>query len=327
MCFPFSGQVFLFDPVELGRYFPPAIVSALLYGQDNAEEDGVPLVSAEGRPLYRLPPAERLPVVLAARISLSFPGLISAVPLYAVDFSRKDPVDRKAVRCWFSDGGITSNFPIHFFDSMWPRRPTFALDLRGYPADYPDQDVYYAGTKPRQPRVKDIRSVPGFVASILDTMQYWADDAQSTLPGYRDRVVEVRLRPDEGGMNLQMPEEVVLAVAAKGSRAVKALVDEQTGFKLDPHRWTRYLISMYRLQDAVERMGKVYPPSAADAGDGMEDLIARADAAEHYQRSKVWSGKAKARTEALLAFATLTEPNFADDAPKPETALRITPKF
>jgi len=327
MCFPFTGRVFLFDPVELGQYFPPAIVAALLDGEEPADEEGVPLVSAEGRPLFRLPPPERLPVVLAARISLSFPGLISAVPLYAVDFSRKDPADRVAVRCWFSDGGITSNFPIHFFDSLWPRRPTFALDLRGYHPDYPDQDVYYAGTGPRQARVTTIQSMPGFLAAILNTMQYWADDAQGSLPGYRDRVVEVRLHGDEGGMNLQMPPDIVAMVAEKGRQAAEALVDDVNGFKFDPHRWTRYLISMGRLQDAVDRMGKVYAPTTPGGSDGMQSLIDRAAEAEHYRRSKDWSGKARARTEALLSFASIVEPDFAEDAPKPEPTLRITPKF
>src|SRR4051794_26496834 len=150
MCFPFSGRAFFFEPEELGRYFPPSVITVLLDGQEPAAgEAGVPLVSTEQRPLYRLPPTEKLPVILAARISLSFPRLISAIPLYAVDESRKNPADRKAVRCWFTDGGLTSNFPIHFFDSLWPRRPTFALDLRGYHPDYPNSDVYYSATARR----------------------------------------------------------------------------------------------------------------------------------------------------------------------------------
>ncbi|KAG1385865.1 hypothetical protein G6F59_017159 [Rhizopus arrhizus] len=31
--------------------------------------------------------------------------------------------------CWFSDGGISSNFPIHLFDAALPRWPTFAINL------------------------------------------------------------------------------------------------------------------------------------------------------------------------------------------------------
>jgi hypothetical protein len=121
MTFPFEDRTFLFDPEELAQYFPPAVIKALHSDDPPATEGGRELRSAAGRPLYRLPAADRLPVILAARIGLSFPGLISAVPLYAVDSGRKDPKDRVALRCWFSDGGITSNFPTHFFDSLWPQ--------------------------------------------------------------------------------------------------------------------------------------------------------------------------------------------------------------
>jgi predicted acylesterase/phospholipase RssA len=324
MCFPFSGRVFMFDPVELGTYFPPGVIEALVEGEQPATENGVPLLSADRRPLYRLPPADRLPVILAARISLSFPGLISAVPLYAVDFARKDPADRTAVRCWFSDGGITSNFPIHFFDSLWARRPTFAIDLRGYHPDYPDDDVYYAGTRPRQPRVTTITSLRGFASSILNTMQYWADDAQSTLPGYRDRLVEVRLHGHEGGMNLHMPDDVIAVVAEKGRRAAEKLSD---GFDFDQHRWTRYLTSMGRMDDAVRRMAERYPSTTPDGSDGVRDLIDHAPGSGHYRRSTDWARMARSRTETLLTFVDTREPDFANDAPKPEAVLRITPRF
>jgi hypothetical protein len=59
-------------------------------------------------------PGDQLPVVVAVRLSLSFPVLIASIPLYAQDGGRH----------WFSDGGICSNFPVHLFDSWLPRRPT-----------------------------------------------------------------------------------------------------------------------------------------------------------------------------------------------------------
>ena len=63
-------------------------------------------------------------------MSLSFPLLISAVPLYAIDYERARAAERAPEVCWFSDGGISSNFPVHFFDSPLPSRPTFAVNLR-----------------------------------------------------------------------------------------------------------------------------------------------------------------------------------------------------
>src|SRR5262245_50209144 len=41
-------------------------------------------------------------------------------------------------RVWFSDGGLTSNFPIHFFDSPIPSRPTFCLNLVDFDAEAPN---------------------------------------------------------------------------------------------------------------------------------------------------------------------------------------------
>ena len=320
MCFPFQGREFSFDPVELSDYFPPAVIDALLVDKEQAFEGGVALRSVFDRPLYKLPPADKLPVIVAARISLSFPGLICAVPLYAVDFAAKSPT---AVRCWFSDGGITSNFPIHFFDSMWPARPTFALDLRGYHPDYPDSHVYYAEGKPRQPRVKTIDSMVGFAAAILDTMQYWADNAQSALPGYRDRVVEVHLNDVEGGMNLRMPDGVIAVLAEKGRQAAEAL----DTFDFDQHRWIRYLISMGRLHDAVQLMDSRFRETKLDAKDGFGDLLDRAPTFAHDKHTKTWAATARARTETLLKFAGSTDPDFNADAPRPDTVLRITPKF
>src|SRR4051812_48408139 len=92
---------------------------------------------------FFLPPAEDLPVAFAARLSLSFPVLISAVPLYSIKvdaFSRRVEGTRLRLEVadlkknWFSDGGICSNFPIHFFDHWLPTRPTFGISLGEMPA-------------------------------------------------------------------------------------------------------------------------------------------------------------------------------------------------
>jgi len=71
-----------------------------------------------------------LPVVLAARMSLAFPILLTAVKLGAIDFSKAARADTPKLLpepCWFADGGLSSNFPIHLFDSPLPRWPTFAV--------------------------------------------------------------------------------------------------------------------------------------------------------------------------------------------------------
>ena len=77
-----------------------------------------------------------MPVVVATRLSLSFRLLISAVPLYAVDYTRKRKEDQVLERCWFTDGGVSSNFPVHLFDAPLPTRSTFAVNLRAHHIDY-----------------------------------------------------------------------------------------------------------------------------------------------------------------------------------------------
>src|SRR5262249_39844098 len=100
-----------------------------------------------------LPANENLPVVFLARMSLSFPVLLAAPRLVGVrikpiavdagdvvpdDEEQSIPARTPAYRAqyedmWFSDGGISSNFPIHFFDSPIPNWPTFGLDLGEVP--------------------------------------------------------------------------------------------------------------------------------------------------------------------------------------------------
>ena len=112
----------------LRRYFPEEIVAWM-------REHSGPGIAGVAVPqgVMRLPSPEYLPVIFAARLSLSFPILLSAVPLMTPDFGARDENGLIPLRdVWYSDGGLTSNFPIHFFDSPIPSRPTFCLNLVGY---------------------------------------------------------------------------------------------------------------------------------------------------------------------------------------------------
>ena len=152
-----------------------------------------------------------------ARMSLSFPYLISAMPLYAVDFNG----DQSVVRHLFSDGGISSNFPMHFFDSLLPRRPTFGINLAPPHPLHPDQHVWRAAPAEGGwiPRALPFDTVPGFGGALRETIQNWSDYRQITQRGYADRVVEIRLSSTEGGMNLKMPPETIMALVARGAQA------------------------------------------------------------------------------------------------------------
>jgi predicted acylesterase/phospholipase RssA len=116
---------------ELKGYFPACVLRALEkarpyvpQGPPGTEPDRNES-TAQG--LRELPMAD-LPVVVAARLSLSFPLLFSAVPLWAIDFEAPRGA-RTFRRCIFTDGGASSNFPIHLFDAAVPRWPTFGMWL------------------------------------------------------------------------------------------------------------------------------------------------------------------------------------------------------
>ncbi|TQM83437.1 patatin-like phospholipase [Saccharothrix saharensis] len=183
---------------------------------------------------------ENLPVALAVRMSMPLPGLIAAVPLV-----RAEPEPRVH---WFSDGGITSNFPIHFFDHLLPRWPTFGLSLQSYPPGddrdvwLPEQDASTAGTPWR-----GIGLAGQFVSAILNTMLDWRDTMQSALPGYRGRIAHVRVGALEGGTNLFMRPETILALAERGAEAGRLLrtrFTEDDATKTDRYRWIRMRLAM-----------------------------------------------------------------------------------
>lgn len=91
-------------------------------------------VQALGLPkeqIWRLPKAQHIPILVAVRASMAFPGLFTPLPLLLL---RRVPDGQNGSKTVFSeillsDGGITSNFPIHLFDAPLPNRPTFALNL------------------------------------------------------------------------------------------------------------------------------------------------------------------------------------------------------
>jgi Patatin-like phospholipase len=338
---PFSSHDFFFDPEELKRYFPESVVCWMIrhpYKPGEKDKDAGKLIAliVKETCLLPLPAPWDLPVVVAARMSLSFPGLISAVPLYAVDWSRKKNAIAKAEDrapdldcCWFSDGGIGSNFPVHFFDGLLPSRPTFGINLRPFHPDYPkdpndeSQNVRFPSASGQgvAPAWTPIPNAFRFATTILKTMQNWVDNTQMRLPGYRDRVVHVYLDPDEGGLNLAMPPELIQVLMKRG----KAAGDKLAGFDWGGHRWTRYITAMSQLEGRLERMDEVYE-------NGFRDFLEQRDSRQKpYNHPLAWKRFALAATDALMVAVKgwKNDPSgyhLADDAPRPEPELRIGPK-
>jgi hypothetical protein len=249
------------------QVFPESVMQVLSETESREVRDRHGVV----RKLNKLPQPWDLPVIFAVRISMSLPALFQAVRLYRIrrpspiqdDFGRTlidhgqpltlvSPFD-SAQELWFSDGGITSNFPVHFFDDALPRWPTVSLNLGVHPHEAPHQDAWL-------PQDWDDLDIPvktlggsgfGFGKAIFNTAMSWRDSLQSALPGYRNRIAQVRTSPGEGGANLFMPREIIASMALRGALAGARL---RTRF-VDEGQWNRF--RWLRLRTAVSNIEKL----------------------------------------------------------------------
>lgn len=134
-CFPLNSneedEKLYFREKDLRELFPSNVVEQMIEKSPHVEKQLIekfPGYQIE-EVYYELPPQGKLPVVFATRLSLSFPILLSAISLYAWDYENPNKNSRELKKCWFSDGGISSNFPIHLFDAPLPLWPTFGIKL------------------------------------------------------------------------------------------------------------------------------------------------------------------------------------------------------
>ena len=330
---PFDEGTFMWCRTCLSRYFPGYVIEHMTQNTEELADltragHNVPYICPDHRErLRRFPAAPDLPVVVAARMSLSFPFLISAVPLFVVDWSRA-PGKQGVERVWFSDGGISSNFPMNFFDSLWPRRPTFGIDLQSAHPDYPNRVWRSSGVRSGiAPRVHALASVGDFVAAIMDTMQNWADRAQVSMPGFRDRVAVVYLAADEGGLNLRMSADTIQRLSERGAEAANTLTD----FEFDSHRWVRYRIAMSELSSTLSGMLDSYQ-NQSPAGGSYEQFV-KSHVSRHYppgQPTDQWRASDRTATEQLMTVAAqwmqAGEPARKETMPRPRPVLRVTPR-
>ncbi|PIE38151.1 MAG: hypothetical protein CSA54_00270 [Gammaproteobacteria bacterium] len=183
--------------------------------------------------LYRLPVGDAFPVVMIARLSLSFPLLLSTVPLYALPSdtpATADPTELAASlrRIVLSDGGLSSNFPIHFFDVPLPRRPTLGISLT-YGGKYQPGsalfEMHSLGERTPSLPIAPVDTLMAFLWSLFDTAKDWQDNLQTQLPGYAERIMHIRLFDGEGGLNLDMPAYATAQLLKRGELAGEVLVD------------------------------------------------------------------------------------------------------
>jgi predicted acylesterase/phospholipase RssA len=383
---PFKDDhLLLFSRKDFEKLFPDDVVDYLVRRSDEYRKEALALASkrvGKQRSKYDLyippegfhffPEADDQPVIIATRMSLSFPVLLSAVPLYTIkpggwksdDAWRLEENDLQLN--WFSDGGICSNFPIHFFDSWLPTRPTFGVNLTALPDQgmkTPDADkhdpvrqevkeefisiaacqnqaadpVTEAIYLPKAddalatewiPLTDDVSNQPDlfkFLWAIFSTAQNYRDNAQSMLPSYRERIVQIRLSEDEGGLNLAMPSGTIDNVMKKGERAGELLEE----FDFDVHRWVRFRVLMKQMEASINKLDDVMNKNPFY----IRTLSCPPLKSEFpYQRDKGWLEEAAKRLrrmgELIGDFKKANPPNlFEEDAPIPEPVLRVMPEI
>jgi predicted acylesterase/phospholipase RssA len=359
---PIDSQQFYFKPAEFRQYFPEDVVHWMETYPAPRDRD-VPDVDETG--FCRLPHPSQLPVVVAARMSLSFPVLFRAVPLYAVDFSlarlktpnpavEPDPggalqpnQKRTPERCWFLDGGICSNFPIYMFDAPLPRWPTFGIDLQSIRKDRPDSLVWMPsanaeGFGEQFNRISDgngLGQMFAYAAGMIDAARNWTENRQMTVPGYRDRIVHIRLDDGkEGGLNLDMDSAVVQEVSDRGTEAADLLLSHficpgpDVSLTWDNHRWIRFRSAFARLQDLLEQI--TLGLSAPEPGEvSYRQLLERGPKeppasyrVTQAQRTLIESLMNQLREAAADVQSAPPNSRPAHKQPRPAPALRVLPR-
>lgn len=168
-----------------------------------------------------------------------------------------------------------------------------------------------------------------FFGAIVNTMQNWRDNIQTTAAGYRDRIVHISLRPNEGGLNLAMPPELIRLLTDRGGRAGDLLRDK---FDFPSHIWARYRLTMCATQNYLDALSDAWRDPIEQDRQGW-DYIAGKEEAPHYRGSPTLEDLLRRALESLVHICedwrlvpgegqTFCKGN----APRPEPVLRSQPK-
>lgn len=355
---------YYFDPEEWGRLFPKQVIDLLkVRGANKMVCDP----TTPNRALYLLPEADKWPIVIAVRMSLSFPLLLSAVPLYAIDSTlasvnkvrkyNRENKDKQAIpvsKVWFSDGGISSNMPLHFFDAFLPQHPTFAINLKEKHPDATDdtnsqpkpgfekwrvflatgndqglQRHWKSPTEMKKPTGSGIAELFSFLTSVMETMQNWRDEIQFPYPGYRDRIVQISQSENEGGLNLNMSAEIIQALGNAGENAAEQLIDRFVkGKGWDNHR-------KIRLRNFLALLDLELDDLDANQSVDWQTFLNKTATLPPYKMNNKEMKLAEETLKALVDMAADLRKAHQDaspitltsHAPRPFSEIRITPRF
>lgn len=303
--------------------FPASVMSFLGRRKNKGKDTRYPSFPLE----------DDLPVLVAVRMSLSFPVLFQAVPLWWRDIDHPallkvlDPKAPKASpqwrRLWFTDGGISSNFPIHMFDAVLPSRPTFALSLETLPAEAAPTGARViiprtAGDGVGMPTY-EVSGMLGFAVRVLGSAKDWQDQLLARMPGQRERIAKVYLTAEEGGLNLTMPRSRSRDLMRYGQSVGARFVAGE--FNFNEHRWRRTLVAYEQLEKTVGALGSVW-------NDGKFGEWFQAYDPESYKAMAPSQPTIHKRIGLLAALGAKFKPVIGGTSrpfPKPAGRLRIGP--
>ena len=168
---------------------------------------------------------------------------------------------------------------------------------------------------------REIKGVPGFASGIFRAAQNWHDNEYVDLPGFRDRIVQVRFNLGEGGLNLNMPPKLITTLANRGERAGDELVARfvrgenghggATELTWNNHRRIRLRVGLAALEEFVVE---------AAAGYTGEDTVAIAP-----RRYNAYTARDGEKTYEAIAEAPISAGDVygAFDGAQRSLALRV----
>jgi predicted acylesterase/phospholipase RssA len=340
------------EPDATALYFLPHELAALFPADVMAHLEAVSLPAPAGRlvvaggddapPLsaFRRLPGRQLPVIVAARMTVSFPVLFRAVPLWVIN-PAKGRRRAQLRRCLFADGGLISAFPMHLFDSLLPAWPTFGIAL--HPLDEADAASLKPGevgraevvcraddlgperweTPPTRPR--RATEFFDFAGAMLSTLMSWNDNAMRRMAGVRDRIAHISLAPGIGGLNIRMKPHEIRGLARLGGDAGLKLLQR---FVLDlspggqargwsEHRWTRFVLLAQSLGRAAEGLNW-----SARQAPHAEPLARQIERAQHEPPLAHRARQRRRRRVTLLAHEAAALQGLLDALQAAEPALQ-----
>lgn len=323
---PRLGVTAGFRPEEWDRLFPRAVMDWLYGGRTSKWQ-----VHSGS---WQFPAEDKLPIVIAVRMSLSFPLLFTAIPLVIEDTELPDIVAALGGRPYkrfrtahFSDGGISSNFPIHMFDAWLPTRPTFAFSLEDLLWDA--DEVTRRVTLPQSSsdgmgvQIKQLKSIIDFAWQILNSAKDWQDQLLSELSGQRERIARIFLTGKEGGLNLDMKPEVSRQLMLWGYEAGCKFTDGE--FDFDEHRWRRLLVIFKNLEENLGTLDRMWSGGYEDWFKSYMREIRSYGAVTLTERRQI-GAMIRSLVDARRAAAGAKPVNLAH-LPRRTGVLKVAPKY